>query len=58
MNDSEMSLSYRVYWALNTTGIVMALGITVAYWSTVYDPGECTFKNQAEDINFFFFHGH
>jgi hypothetical protein len=37
-NDSEMSLSYKVYWALNTTGIVMALGITVAYWFTVYDP--------------------
>jgi hypothetical protein len=42
-NDSKMSLSYKVYWALNTTGIVMALGITVAYWLTVYDPGECTF---------------
>ncbi|XP_021942452.1 protein rolling stone-like isoform X3 [Zootermopsis nevadensis] len=37
-NDYEISFSYKVYWALNTTGIVMAFGITVAYWLTVYDP--------------------
>ncbi|KAJ4450550.1 hypothetical protein ANN_01977, partial [Periplaneta americana] len=37
-NASQMSLSYKVYWALNTTGVVMAIGISVAYWLTVYDP--------------------
>jgi hypothetical protein len=50
-HDSEMSLSYKVYWALNTTGIVMAMGITVAYWFTVYDPGKCTLRNLAAYIN-------
>ncbi|PSN55912.1 hypothetical protein C0J52_00473 [Blattella germanica] len=38
INGSDMPLSYKVYWALHTTGIVMAIGITIAYWLTVYDP--------------------
>jgi tRNA splicing endonuclease len=48
-NDSEMSFSYKVYWALNTTGIVLALGITVGYWFTVYDPGKYIEKGGVEE---------
>jgi hypothetical protein len=47
-NDSEMPFTYKVYWALNTTAIVMALGITVGYWFTVYDPGKYIQKEGAE----------
>jgi hypothetical protein len=46
-NDSEMPFSYKVYWALNTIAIVMALDITVGYWFTVYDPGKYIQKGGA-----------
>nr|CAD7456664.1 unnamed protein product [Timema tahoe] len=33
-----MSRSYRVYWALHTIAIIVAFGVSIIYWATIYNP--------------------
>ena len=35
-----LPLVHRLYWALNTISVTVAIGITCTYWVAVYDPAE------------------
>lgn len=37
-NNMELGKTERAYWFLYTSTCTIAIGVTVSYWSTVYDP--------------------
>ncbi|GLH01345.1 hypothetical protein R5R35_006991 [Gryllus longicercus] len=34
----RLPIGYQLYWVFHTIAVVLALGITVVYWATVYSP--------------------